>query len=81
MFYVPWGLMKRFSGVVLIAISLPATDLKCLIKNLIFNSIRFKETAFKQCSPLLAIPVIWNHLDREAHHQYRSQKFYSFTIH
>ena len=62
MFYVTWGFMKRFSGVVLISISLPATDLECLIKTLIFNSLKFKQIAFKQCSPLLAIPMIWNHL-------------------
>ena len=35
MFHVPRGLMKRFSGAFLISISLPATDLECLIRNLI----------------------------------------------
>ena len=34
---------------------LPATDLKCLIRN-------FNQIAFKQCPTLLAIPMIWNHL-------------------
>ena len=62
MFYVLRGLMKRFSGAFLISISLPATDLECLIKNLIFKALRFKEMAFKQCPPLFAIPMIWNHL-------------------
>ena len=42
MFYVAWGFMERFSEGFLISISLPATDLKCLIKNLIFNSLKFK---------------------------------------
>ena len=32
MFYVPRGLMKRFSGGFLVSISLPATDLECLTK-------------------------------------------------
>ena len=54
--------MTRFSGGFLISISLLATDLECLIKNLIFNSLKFKRKAFKQCPPLLAIPMIWNHL-------------------
>ena len=63
MFYVPRGLMKRISGGFLISISLPAADLECSIKSLIFNSLRFKETAFKQCPPLLAIRMTWNHLD------------------
>ena len=40
MFYVPWGLMKRFSGGFLISISLRATDLECLIRNLIFKDDR-----------------------------------------
>ena len=42
MFYVPQGLMKKFSGSFLISVSLLATDLECLIRNLIFNSLRFK---------------------------------------
>ena len=42
MFYVPQGLMKRFSGGFLISISLPATDLECLIKNFIFNLLKFR---------------------------------------
>ena len=62
MFYVPWGLMKRFSGCFMISINLPATDLKCLIRNLIFNSLKFELIAFKQCPPLLMILMIWNHL-------------------
>ena len=41
MFYVPRGLMKGLSGVSLISVSLSATDLLCLIKNWIFNSLRF----------------------------------------
>ena len=64
MFYVPRGLMKRFPGAFLISISLPATDLECLIKNLIFSSLKFKEIAFKQCPPLLVIPMISNYLKR-----------------
>ena len=44
MFYVPRGLMKRFSGGFLISISLPATDLECLIRNLIFNSLKSSKT-------------------------------------
>ena len=35
-FYVPWGLAGRFSGGFLISVSLPATDLESLIRNLIF---------------------------------------------
>ena len=54
--------MKRFSGGFMISINLPATDLKCLIRNLIFNSLKFELIAFKQCPPLLTIPMIWNHL-------------------
>ena len=42
MFYVARGVMERFSGGSLISISLPATDLECLMKNLIFNSLKFK---------------------------------------
>ena len=42
MFHVPRGFMERFSGGFLISISLPATDLECLIRNLIFNSLKFK---------------------------------------
>ena len=42
MFYVPRGLMKRFSGDFLISISLPANDLECLIGSLIVNSLKFK---------------------------------------
>ena len=43
MFYVPRGLiMEKFSGSFLISISLSATDLECLIRNLILNSLRFK---------------------------------------
>ena len=34
--------MKRFSGGFLMSISLQATDLECLIKILIFDSLRFK---------------------------------------
>ena len=63
MFYAPWELAKRISGDFLISISLAATDLECLIRNLIFNSLKFKKIAFKQCPPLLAIPMIWNHLE------------------
>ena len=63
MFYVPRGPMKSFSGGFLILISLPATDLECLIRNVIFNSLKFKEIAFKQCPDLLEIPMIWNHLE------------------
>ena len=44
--------MKRFSGGFLISINLPATDFKYLIRNLIFNSLRFEVIAFKQCLPL-----------------------------
>ena len=51
-----------FSGDFLISINLPTTDLECLIRNLIFNLLKFKSIAFKQCPPLLAIPIIWNHL-------------------
>ena len=54
--------MKRFSNDFLISVSLPATDLECLIRNSIFNSLRFKFMAFEECPPLLAIPMIWNHL-------------------
>ena len=36
MFYVPRGPKERFSGGFLISISLPATDLECLIRNVIF---------------------------------------------
>ena len=54
--------MKRFSGGFLISINLPATDLKYLIRNLIFNSLKFKLIAFKQSLPLLTIPMIWNQL-------------------
>ena len=39
MFYGLWGLMKRFSGGILISVSSLATDLECLIRNLIFNSL------------------------------------------
>ena len=42
MFYVSRGFMERFSGGFLISVSFPATDLECLIKNLIFNSFKFK---------------------------------------
>ena len=63
MLYVPRGLMKSFSEGFLISVSLPATDLECLTINLIFNSLKFKKIAFKQCPPFLAIPVIWNHLE------------------
>ena len=42
MFYVPRGFMERFSGGFLISISLSAADLECLIRNLIFNSLKFK---------------------------------------
>ena len=52
--------MKRFSGGFLISINLPATDYK--IRNLIFNSLKFKSIAFKQRLSLLTIPMIWNHL-------------------
>ena len=38
----PRGLMKRFSGGFLISVSLSATDLVCLIKILIFDSLRIK---------------------------------------
>ena len=31
MFYVPRGLRERYSGAFLILVSLPATDLECLI--------------------------------------------------
>ena len=61
MFYVRRGFTKRFSGAFLISISLPTTDLECLIKTLIFNSLQFTEIAFKQCPPLLEIPTTWNH--------------------
>ena len=64
MFCVSWGLMKRFSGGFLISISLPATDLECLIKSLIFNSTQIEINSVKQCPPLLVIPMIWNHLVR-----------------
>ena len=37
MFYVPWGLMKKFSGGFLISVSLSATDPVRLIKNLILS--------------------------------------------
>ena len=56
------GAYERFSGGFLISINLPATDLKYLIRNLIFNSLKFELIAFKQCLPLLTIPMIWNHL-------------------
>ena len=36
------GLMKRFFGGFLISISLPVTDLECLIENLIFNSLKLR---------------------------------------
>ena len=65
MFYVPRGLTKRFPYAFLISLTFPATDLECLIKNLIFNSLKFKQISFKQCPPLLAIPMIWNHLEYE----------------
>ena len=51
--------MERFSGGSLISISLPATDVECLIRNLTFNSLKFKKTAFKRYPPLLAIPMTW----------------------
>ena len=54
--------MKRFSGGFLTSVSLSANDLFCLITNLISNSLKFKLMAFKRCPPLLAIPMIWNHL-------------------
>ena len=54
--------MNRFSGGFMISINLPATDLNSLIRNLIFNSLKFELIAFKQCPPLLMIPMIWNHL-------------------
>ena len=45
---VPRGLMKlkRFFDGFLTSISLPATDLECLIKNLIINSLKFKSIGF-----------------------------------
>ena len=52
MFYDPGGLMKRFSGSFLISISLPATDHECLLRNLIFKSLKFKKIAIIQCPPL-----------------------------
>ena len=30
---------------------------------MLFNSLKFKQIAFEQCPPLLAIPMIWNHLE------------------
>ena len=63
MFNVSRGFTKKFSGAFLISNSLPAIDLKRLIKTLIFNSLEFKEIAFTQCPPFLAIPMIWNHLE------------------
>ena len=54
--------MKRFSAGFLISVSLSATDLLCLIRNLIFSLLKFRLIAFKQFPPLLAIPMIWNHL-------------------
>ena len=66
MFHVPRGLIKGFSGGFLTSFSLPATDLEWLIRNLIFISLKFKQIAFKQCPPLLAIPMIWNHLVSKA---------------
>ena len=44
--------MERFSGGSLISISLPATDVECLIRSFTFNSLKFKKTAFKQCPNL-----------------------------
>ena len=58
----PSGAYERFSAGFLISISLPTTNLEYLIRNLIFNSLNFKQIAFIQCPPLLAIPLIWNHL-------------------
>ena len=58
MFYILQGLMKKFSAGFLISVSLSATDLLCLIKNLIFNSLKFKLIAFKRRPSLLAIPMI-----------------------
>ena len=81
MFYVPQGLVKRFSGGFLISVSLSATDLLCLIKNLIFNSLKFKLIAFKRCPPLLAIPMICNHLEmflqsfNRSDHKMKQQRF------
>ena len=68
MFYVSLGLMKRFSGGFFISISLPSTDFECLIRNLIFNSLKLKKIAFEQCLPLLEIPMIWNQLEGGFHY-------------
>ena len=69
----PSGAYERLSDAFLNIMSLPATHPECLIKILIFNSLKFKEIAFKQCPPLglrfknqcfasFAIPMICNHL-------------------
>ena len=42
MFYVPRGLMKRFSGGFFVSISSSGTDLKYLTKILIFSSFKFE---------------------------------------
>ena len=41
--YVSRRLMKRFSGGFLISVSWIAIDLECLIRNLIFNSLKFNQ--------------------------------------
>ena len=41
-FHVPRRFMERFSGGFFISVSFPTTDLECLIRNLIFNSLKFK---------------------------------------
>ena len=63
MFYVPRRLMKRFLGGFLISINLPGTDLECLVRNLVFNSLKLKYIPVKQCPPVLAIPMILKHLE------------------
>ena len=59
--------MKTFSGGFLISVSLLATDLECLIRNVILNWLKFKLIAFKPCPTLLAIPMIWNRLGDIGH--------------
>ena len=38
--------MERFSGGFLISVSLTATDPECLIRNLIFNLLKFTSASF-----------------------------------
>ena len=39
--------MERFPGGFLVSVSLSVTDLVCLIKNLTFDSLKFKLIPFK----------------------------------